>query len=109
MSQTPVYDIKDLSGDEQDRLLDAAADACDWMLQVHSPAKGVNHVLCLWFKDGTPSEFRDLMRELCIEPQDAARLAKLYEADYALHQSPIEIMGAYARAFRVNATQDLTL
>ena len=71
MSQTPYYDISGLNSEEQHKLLDAAAEDCDWMLQVHSPGKEAYHTLCLWFKDGDADEFRLLLRSLYINRKSA--------------------------------------
>ena len=109
MNETPVYDLKGLDKEDLNRILDAASEDCHWMLSVYSPRKDTHHVLCLWFQDAEPSEFRDLLQHLALPEQDAAVLAKLYAADYALHNSDIEIMGELARAFRVEATKVLNL
>lgn len=95
--------------DDHDRLLDAAALDANWMRAVHSPGRERFHVLCLWFKDGKPHEFRQLLRDLHIEDREADALAKLYSADYAIYKSDIRIMGDIVRAFSENATRALDI
>lgn len=109
MNDTPIYDISGIDPEKHDALLDTVSLDADWMLAVHSPGRERHHVLCLWFKDGEPHEFRELLRELHIEDAEADALAKLYATDYAVHKRGITIMGEIARAFTVDATKALDL
>lgn len=109
MGDTPYFDLSGLDKDEHDHILDTARQNCDWMLAVYAPGRETHHVLCLWFEDGEPSEFKKLLRSIFAPNNVARALHKLYAADYAMHKSGIDIMGATARAFRVDATRTLEI
>ena len=109
MSRTPYRDISGLNSEEQHKLLDAAAEDWDWMLHVHSPGREAYYTLCLSFKDGDADEFRLLLRSLYIKAKERVLLAKLYEADFALHQADFEIKGKTARVFKLCATRAVDL